>query len=197
MIKETVGNALTIPCNFVAHQVNCRGKMGAGIAKAIKEQTPPEEYEKYVRLCKEKTAEELLGQVQFMQGNSKTFCNVFGQDNYSGFASMTDYNALARAFDFLLANYDREDVTICIPGYLGCGLAGGSWNIVFDRILLPRFAQSRARLIICYMDLAPLRDMFAQVPKDGNGRMLIPWHGFEAGLPADTVASYLDAIGKF
>lgn len=34
------GNLLDAPFQFIAHQVNCRGVMGAGLAKQIKQKYP-------------------------------------------------------------------------------------------------------------------------------------------------------------
>lgn len=39
------------PQTRIAHQVNCRGKMGSGVALAIK-QKYPEVYQKYSEACK-------------------------------------------------------------------------------------------------------------------------------------------------
>ena len=40
MLKYQIGNLLTAPQKCIAHQVNCQGVMGSGVAKAIKNEYP-------------------------------------------------------------------------------------------------------------------------------------------------------------
>ena len=64
----------------------------------------------------------------------------------------TDYAALRQsltAMMFLAAQ--RELSQIAIPGYLGCGLAGGDWETVYSRILIPLFSESCFTLTILYL----------------------------------------------
>ena len=37
MLHYRVGNLLNAPQKVIAHQVNCQGKMGSGVAKAIRD----------------------------------------------------------------------------------------------------------------------------------------------------------------
>ena len=61
MIKEVKGNLLKAKEFIIGHQVNCKGVMGAGVAKQIKQQLlPKEEFAKYHILCKQYPANILL-----------------------------------------------------------------------------------------------------------------------------------------
>ena len=51
MVKEIVGDLLRQPVDIVAHQTNCMGNMGAGVALTIKKQLlTSDAYEKYKSL---------------------------------------------------------------------------------------------------------------------------------------------------
>lgn len=85
------GNLLDAKADFVCHQVNCQGKMGSGVAKAIREQYP-QVYEQYLELynlyCKYGKQSELLGKTQYVrvykEQTDKPYyiVNMFAQNNY-------------------------------------------------------------------------------------------------------------------
>ena len=52
MIYEVKGNLLDSSCDYICHQVNCQGIMGAGLAGQIRTHWP-EVYEEYRTLCDE------------------------------------------------------------------------------------------------------------------------------------------------
>jgi O-acetyl-ADP-ribose deacetylase (regulator of RNase III) len=128
---------------IIAHQVNCQGVMGSGIAKQIKEQFP-EAYNDYVAYCigEEELIEtesvDLLGDYCFTNIKGKYICNLFGQNNfgYNG-NKFTNYTALISSlhncikyFDDNCYFYNNEQVKIGIPYKIGCDRGGGDWNIV-------------------------------------------------------------------
>ena len=49
MIKIIEGNILNAEEDIICHQVNCRGKMGSGLAKQIRDKYP-DVYKEYVDL---------------------------------------------------------------------------------------------------------------------------------------------------
>ena len=63
-IKEVRGDLLAYDAKVRCHQVNCRGVMGAGLAKQVKEKYP-EAYEQYKALC-DQFGSSLLGHTQFV-----------------------------------------------------------------------------------------------------------------------------------
>lgn len=140
MITLVKGDLLKSKCNIICHQVNCQGKMGAGIAKQIR-QLYPKVYTEYIDFCN-KNKKHLLGDCQFVDVSSDIFqciANLFGQEYYGCGALYTDYDALRSSFnkvkDFCnhLLQY-RNDISVGIPYNIGCGLAGGDWNIVIKII---------------------------------------------------------------
>ena len=123
---------------FVCHQVNCKGVMGAGLAKQIKSKHPVV-YKAYKEKCDSGFAH--LGDVQFVSRLSMTgyiVANIFGQDGYGREKCHTDYDALRTAF-ITIAEGAPNDI-VRIPYKMGCGLGGGDWDTVLamiEEILVP------------------------------------------------------------
>ena len=135
MIKEVEGNLLTYPgIQVIAHQCNCLGIMGAGIAKQIKEKNP-EMFKRYVRYCQyHDNNHQLLGMVHFVLSDDEkqVIANMFGQYSFASEGKpATDYDALKECFrrlhTWMVLN---ERTTVGVPDHIGCGLAGGDWETV-------------------------------------------------------------------
>lgn len=128
------GSCLDSAASVIAHQVNCKGVMGAGVAKAIRSRYP-EIMNEYVSLCNsQKVSRDLLGKCQLVKTNNRQrlVANLFGQDGFGG-GLRTDYNALKAAFDSLFEQMDELDLdSVSMPYGIGCGLAGGDWNVVSE-----------------------------------------------------------------
>lgn len=149
MIKfeEYCGDVLEAEADMICHQTNCLGIMGAGLASQIK-QKYPKVYEKYKLKCGiyltesmyEPSIPPLLGQAQLVEiDNDKYIANLFGQMGIGEGEVLTDYNALKNAFydalKQLYFNLDKPaEIVVAIPCFIGCGIAGGDWNIVFKFI---------------------------------------------------------------
>ena len=133
MIKYTIGNVLHSDADVILHQVNCKGKMGAGLALQIKNKYPFV-YKQYSFFCSQaEDSSSLLGQVLFIPiNNRQCIANLFAQDGYAsyGFTThrMTEYSKLRMCLETVNKKYKGRKVAL--PYLLGCGLAGGDWNIV-------------------------------------------------------------------
>ena len=80
-VKEIKGDLLTADVKIRGHQVNCRGVMGAGIAKQVREKYP-EAFEQYKALC-DQFGSSLLGHTQFVTCHDGTIiANMFAQDGF-------------------------------------------------------------------------------------------------------------------
>ena len=127
MITYHDGDILTSNADIICHQVNCNGVMGAGLAKQIRERYP-KVYELYRNRCRDSIGS-LLGQNQYiLVDDNKWIANLFCQDGYGRDKRYTDYGALTKSFTSLIC--DMGECVIAIPYGIGCGLAGGDWNIV-------------------------------------------------------------------
>lgn len=138
------GDLLTAPFQFIAHQVNCRGVMGAGIALQIKNKYP-EVYNAYKVFCDINTAKPPLGKsLCVWTKDNHCIINVFGQLGYGRAQQQTDYEALYSGFamaaeeirNTFLDGNPRYQILIAIPYGIGCGLAGGDWEKVEEILKL-------------------------------------------------------------
>ena len=136
MIKEVKGNILKATEDVIVHQVNSIGIMGGGLALQIKNKYP-EVYVKYKNLCDKTLPENLLGRCQVIKCHDEKYvANLFGQLNYGRDKQYTDYEALKYSLMRLLNGRLKPDnMTVALPYKLGCGLAGGDWNIVYNIIV--------------------------------------------------------------
>lgn len=153
MVKEKCGDLLVQPVDIIAHQTNCVGKMNAGIAKQIKDKLlTTEEFDKYVRYC-DKNGEYALGTVQILKANDgREIANCFGENVPTEEGIDTNYEALRKSLKKVRDYADEKGLKVGIPGLLGCGLAGGDWNIVRE-MLYDFFGDSNdPDIIICYFD---------------------------------------------
>ena len=130
-LQQIDGNILDITEGIICHQVNCRGVMGAGIAKAIRNKYPLV-FDLYIQACKRHEAEELLGTAQIVKvSDTLRVVNMFGQVGYGRSGRFTNYGAVGESFRNLwdMMNKNNIDRQVYIPYRMGCGLAGGDWEI--------------------------------------------------------------------
>lgn len=129
-------NLLEVKSGIICHQVNCIGVMGAGLALQIRNKWPIV-FNQYKEDCKQFMThpEMMLGHVlDVMVETSLVVANCFGQVFPSQIGKQTDYAAwdtiLAKLQD--LSNY--FSLELHFPYMIGCGLAGGDWNIMSEKI---------------------------------------------------------------
>lgn len=134
MIKIVNRNILLTDEQIIAHQVNCKGVMGSGVAKAIR-MAYPEVYSEYKKFCDTTcVSKDLLGCVQYVAvpRKKKIIANLFAQDGYGRDKIYTDYESLELCFRALAR---KSRMPIAMPYGIGCGRSGGDWdNIVYPMI---------------------------------------------------------------
>lgn len=123
------GDILNSDADVIVHQVNCQGVMGKGLAKQIKDEYP-EVFTEYKMFCSKCNSHELLGMTEIVRvGFRRCVANLFAQEYYgSGRKCYTDYDALRKCLSTV--NSEFAGKTVAVPYKLGCGLAGGDWDIV-------------------------------------------------------------------
>lgn len=152
MVREIVGDLLKQPnIDIIAHQTNCCGVMGAGIAKQIKQQLlTAGEYEKYVNNCKQQGAD-LMGKTQLLEApDGRIIANCFAEISPTGKGVDTDYDALMHAVAKVRNYAKNSGMSVGVPGLMGCGLAGGDWKIVRDMLYKLFDGKDQPELTICY-----------------------------------------------
>lgn len=131
-----IGDLLEADADAICQQVNCRGAMGAGLAKQICAKWP-DVRKSYCEFCDAVGSPyELLGRIHEIKTEKMPFAviNIFGQLNYGKQdVCYTDYNALKMAFMEINKRYQGK--TLAFPMGFACGLAGGDWDIVLDLML--------------------------------------------------------------
>jgi O-acetyl-ADP-ribose deacetylase (regulator of RNase III) len=160
------GDILNMPYqlipDFIVQQVNCKGVMGAGLARQIRNRWPVVK-EEYVSFCRGR--KQLLGQMLPIQTypGGPVICNCFGQDGYGSGRNYTDYQALKDTLEKVrelafetTQNMPRlkDHINIAIPYGIGCGLAGGDWNTVFEIIntVFRECDENSIRTFICQLN---------------------------------------------
>lgn len=150
MIKNIIGDATNTGTKVIAHQTNCIGVMGAGIAKQIKGMMSLRTFLAYKKVCK-KYGSKLLGHVQYLYlDDGRIIANLFGENVPTKDKVDTDYDALKQCLLQLHQMAYDNGYDITIPGLMGCGLAGGDWYHVLHEIIEPIFSNSEVELTIAY-----------------------------------------------
>ncbi len=130
IVKEIKGNLLDTEIQHIAHGVNCQNVMGSGVARALYEKWSEVKSQYHLFMSSSKycfVTKYHLGAIQKVQCTDKIVYNLFTQDFYSNRKIRNaNYAAIARCFKQLSEEGIEE---IAIPR-IGCGLAGGDWNIV-------------------------------------------------------------------
>lgn len=113
--------------SLVAHQTNCRGIMGSGIAKAIAVKYP--QVKQYDRiLCDTNDVEGVSGYCGILEvDDGKFIANLYGQVDPG---PNTDYDLLETALWNLESDCHYYDIDVIGFPLIGCGIGGGSWGIV-------------------------------------------------------------------
>ena len=129
---------------LIIHQANCMGVFGAGVAKTIKEKYP----EAYMadQICTLTPAKK-LGYFTYAEYIDKTIVNMYSQLGFGSGKCYTDYIAMRDALIHIRNKFGYIP-THAVPYKIGCGLAGGDWDVVLGT-LYRVYEQSKIRLVIC------------------------------------------------
>lgn len=117
-VKIIDGDLLGANAQYICHQVNCKGRMGSGVAKQIRAKYP-EVYDAYICLCNEghnkKDPFWTFGQAQFVEcHDGKTIVNMFAQSSYGYDGKLyTDYAAFKAAFRKSQRKFQRARRLLC------------------------------------------------------------------------------------
>ena len=137
-MKIVTGNLLKLAHNdeldVLIHGCNCFNTMGAGIAKQIKTKYPRAYDEDSLTIRGDKRKLGYYTAVIEQNKNNRTFIIVNGYTQYyygNKHGIPVDYNAIKELFKRIKVRF--TGLRIAYPK-IGCGLAGGDWNIVSNII---------------------------------------------------------------
>ena len=150
MIEYIKGNILNVTEGIIVQQVNCKGVMGAGLAKQIRDKWPSV-YNRYLdKVYYSPKNEDLLGTTVWNKVDTNLFvASIFGQYYYGHQAKFTNYAALFKGLNSVAEISATYKTAIYIPKGLGCGLAGGNWDFVEAYIQdLDLFFDKKIKIII-------------------------------------------------
>lgn len=129
-VTELRGDLLKSDCDVLIHCCNCFNTMGAGIARALADRWPG------VRAADDKTERgdrSKFGKFTVYSNEKITVYNLYGQYNFGTSKRMVNYEAVLRGLERIAKDLKEKGVykEVDIGTYkLGCGLAGGNWNIM-------------------------------------------------------------------
>lgn len=117
--------------NVIAHQCNCFNNMGSGIAPQIKKAFPEAWLADNATV---KGDEDKFGRLSYAKSGDVMIFNLYGQFGWwrkDDDKPNTSYTMLRKSLEQMsrMLYSKRLDVKIGLPR-IGCGLGGGSWEIV-------------------------------------------------------------------
>jgi len=141
ILKLYEGDLLRSDANIIAHQTNCKGIMGNGVAKQIRHKWSHINI-KYREYCEpyNDSTHLLLGDCQLVSRTNehdyKYVANLFGQDNISSSNRMTNYEAIFKALTKLKEEMEDSEFvkSVAFPYKMSSDLGGASWSIIFTMI---------------------------------------------------------------
>ena len=135
LIHLIKGNLFDTDSTVIAHQVNCQGVMGSGVARQVKEKYP-EAYDKYQEECFNKAPNLLMGTVDIIPSRSDVhiIANMYAQNDfgYNG-QRYTNYEAFYRCLENLNQSLLKE-YSVAFPYRIGCDRGGADWDIILQMI---------------------------------------------------------------
>jgi O-acetyl-ADP-ribose deacetylase (regulator of RNase III) len=144
-VVEIEQDILTVTKGIIVQQVNNRGVMGAGLAKQIADKWPvvKEIYQTYTLVEGLDLGTNIFIPVEWYVW----VASIVGQDGYGRDRRYTNYDALRKGLMSVAHYQSFFSVPVYVPYGLGCGLGGGSWDVVKEIL-----EEELPDAIICRLD---------------------------------------------
>lgn len=136
MIFYKKGNIADIKEGVIVHGVNCKGKMGSGVAKALAE-AHPIVYREYIHACSRNLGSGLLGTYQPVRVTKELLVvNAFTQVYYGREKDVryVSYDAVDTIFKDLAKIVKGTGLEI-YTSKIGSGTGNGNWKVIEDIII--------------------------------------------------------------
>lgn len=132
MIEYVIKDLTTVETGIVVHGVNCQGRMGSGVALAIRNKWP-EVYDRYRAVDQNIETDKkasLLGSFHFIKVAPNLFVgNLYTQVYYGNDGKRyANCDAIKQTLFGTAAFADAHQLPVSMPR-LGCGLGGLIWDI--------------------------------------------------------------------
>ena len=133
-IRKHVGDLLSVEHGVIVHGCNAQGVMGSGVAAQVKAKFPGAFalYRKVYEMGALK-----LGTISVFEAANTSegrarllIVNAVTQDRYGTDRRHADYGAIHRCFEHVAQTARSYQLTEVHFPLIGCGLAGGQWEIV-------------------------------------------------------------------
>lgn len=133
---------------------NCKGSMGAGIAKSFRAKYP-EMYEEYRRRCKAKPREFNLGDAWLWKEKEQPWVfNLGTQEDY--WRDRATYEAIEESLVKMKTQADQEKITTLAMPRIGAGYGGLSWKKV--KAVIESVFNAWAGTLYVYEEFVPSAD---------------------------------------
>lgn len=142
MITVKEGNILDSKADYICHQVNCRGAMNSGVAKAIR-QKYPKVFEEYFNCAKDVDIgfgdkqlswQHMFGHIQIVPVSKGCVINMFAQDGYGyNGKRYTSYDAFWNCLNEIKIKVSDGD-TVAFPYKIGSVRGGANWEVIYKMI---------------------------------------------------------------
>ena len=113
--------------DVIGHGCNCFHSMGAGIAKAIKNQWPAASMADHCSRYGDVNKLGTFTQLDTFETTYLTILNLYTQFKYTSVQVDVDYEAVRKCMKAVKQKHSGKRIGFPL---IGCGLAGGDWNIV-------------------------------------------------------------------
>lgn len=135
MSKLITGDiARVVQQGAILHQVNCQKAMGSGVALALLKKWRAVRDE-YLAFRPDDTPQERFGHLQAIHVTPAiTVYNSYSQLDFGTYQKQTDEAVLIHNIQAAADIERAKDGTLYVPYLVGCGLAGGDWDTVYNGI---------------------------------------------------------------
>ena len=150
MITVKEGNLFNTAAPIIAHQVNCQGVMGSGVAKQIKDRYP-DCFTAYKNSVEKSHA--LLGDICWWTNGKVSIANMFAQYKY-GYdkKKYTCVKSFKDCVDLLKSAAVKSSRNVAMPYNIGCCRGGADWNTEIYPILEEAFKDAPITLELWRLD---------------------------------------------
>lgn len=135
MIRNFYGDIFESDAHIIAHQVNCQGVMGSGIALQVKNKFPKvyNEYKSHCELYRADQRNNLLGTCLLVNtGENRIIANLFAQLTFGRIGLYTDYKAFDKCLKELRWELERFSSNskwkLAFPYRIGSHRGGANWE---------------------------------------------------------------------